>query len=437
MRSAPHGDDSRRDARATTADVAQAEDFLFHLHRGSEMLLKNRVLEAKEELERALQHQPQDAKSQDLLAGVYFRLGVYPRAIEIWSGLVSAYPADPTLRVNLALAYFKTGQADDALEHVHGVLRIQPDHERAWGYLGLINWRRGKIVEARDAFLRGGQASMARRMEELLEEDAADDAARKAEEHRIEAEHVARAIEDYPAHRSLPPPRDPRIAVAHAGETEAPAPAAPAIAAEAHAPKPPSIGELVAANLPGVAGDPVVQFVTSGQLYVRVVDGFCVRSDLIEGVVASAVGLPVPRRVGGQDSGTLLGGEHPMQRYSGLVELRLEPPAGATLHPLALEAAPLFVLESHLVGFSSTVEIECNQVPVGDVDVGVVRLLGSGTVVVWAKGALSPISIARGRDARVRTASLIGWTGAVFVSPATGVSALSLVLRGDGAVLLA
>src|SRR5688572_20414934 len=144
------------------------EEFLYHLYRGSELLMEDRVVEAKEELERALRVQPQDAKGQDLLAGVYFRLGVYPRAIEIWSSLVVHYTRDATLRVNLALALLKTGQPADALEHLHLALQIQPDHERAWGYLGLVHWRLGRFHDAREAFLRGGQASMARRMEEVL-----------------------------------------------------------------------------------------------------------------------------------------------------------------------------------------------------------------------------------------------------------------------------
>src|SRR5215831_2288902 len=66
----------------STRDVAQ-EDFLFHLYRGSELLQENRVLEAKEELEHALTLQPSDSKGQDLLAAVYFRIGLYPRAITI------------------------------------------------------------------------------------------------------------------------------------------------------------------------------------------------------------------------------------------------------------------------------------------------------------------------------------------------------------------
>ena len=144
------------------------EDFLYHLYRGSEMLMGGRVVEAKEELEQALRRQPADAKSHDLLAAVYFRLGFYPRAIEIWLRLAEAYPNDATLRVNLALALLKTGQPADSLTHLHIALQLVPDHDRAWGYLGLVMWRLGRFAEAREAFLRGGQASMARRMEDVL-----------------------------------------------------------------------------------------------------------------------------------------------------------------------------------------------------------------------------------------------------------------------------
>src|SRR5512147_2487731 len=68
-------------------DEGANEDFLFHLYRGSELLQDNRAHEAKEEVERALHLQPHDAKGQDLLAVVYFRLGLYPRAISIYEQL--------------------------------------------------------------------------------------------------------------------------------------------------------------------------------------------------------------------------------------------------------------------------------------------------------------------------------------------------------------
>ena len=85
------------DTRYRSVPPDATEDFLFHLYRGSELLQDNRVHEAKEELEQALKLQPRDAKGQDLLAVVYFRLGLYPRAIEIYEELVRAFPGDPAM----------------------------------------------------------------------------------------------------------------------------------------------------------------------------------------------------------------------------------------------------------------------------------------------------------------------------------------------------
>src|SRR6476469_2607919 len=120
---------------------SSSEDFLFHLYRGSELLQDNRVHEAKEELERALHLQPRDSKGQDLLAVVYFRLGLYPRAIEIYEELMRDYPNDASLAQNLSLSYLKTGQPDKARTLLERLVMTQPDHMRAWSYLGLVHER--------------------------------------------------------------------------------------------------------------------------------------------------------------------------------------------------------------------------------------------------------------------------------------------------------
>ena len=145
-----------------------AEDFLFHLYRGSELLQDNRVHEAKTELENALARKPADPKGQDLLAIVYFRLGMYPRAIAIYEALVRAHPGSVTPRVNLALCYVKTGQPNLARVELEYVLATNASHARAWGYLGLTYQRLGDLEKARHAFLSGGHESMARRIEEML-----------------------------------------------------------------------------------------------------------------------------------------------------------------------------------------------------------------------------------------------------------------------------
>lgn len=142
-----------------------AEDFLFHLYRGSELLQDDRVHEAKQELENALALQPRDAKGQDLLAIVYFRLGLYPRAIAIYSELITAYPDATTPRVNLALCFLKTGQPAAARTELERVIQRDPGHNRAWGYLGLAFQRLGDTERAVAAFQAGGHHTMARRLD--------------------------------------------------------------------------------------------------------------------------------------------------------------------------------------------------------------------------------------------------------------------------------
>ena len=152
---------------AVHADTAN-EDFLFHLYRGSELLQDNRVHEAKEELERALDLQPRDAKGQDLLAIVYFRLGLYPRAIAIYEQLRRTSPRDAALMLNLALCYLKTGQPSSARHELVELVKHHPGHSRGWGYLGLACERLGDLEAARDAFDKGGHTQLARRMEAAI-----------------------------------------------------------------------------------------------------------------------------------------------------------------------------------------------------------------------------------------------------------------------------
>lgn len=152
------------------------EDFLFHLYRGSELLQDNRVHEAKEELERAIQLQPKDSKGQDLLAVVYFRLGLYARAIQIYEQLRRRNKADTALLLNLALCYLKTGQFELARRDLEQLLVLSPTHSRAWGYLGLACERMGDLEQAEYAFKQGGHGPMAKRIASRREPPGASDA---------------------------------------------------------------------------------------------------------------------------------------------------------------------------------------------------------------------------------------------------------------------
>lgn len=168
------------DASPPSSQDLANDDFLFHLYRGSELLLDNRVHEAKQELEQALGLQPRDAKGQDLLAIVYFRLGLYPRAIAIYERLVEAHPETTTPRINLALCYLKTGQPQAARMELERVLERNPEHARAWGYLGLAFQRLGDLERAVYAFQMGGHEGMARRLAETSPSTSNSDGASAA-----------------------------------------------------------------------------------------------------------------------------------------------------------------------------------------------------------------------------------------------------------------
>ena len=157
----------RDDRRPPPSRDVAGEDFLFHLYRGSELLQDNRVHDAKAELEQALSLQPSDPKGQDLLGIVYFRLGLYPRAIAIYERLIQEHPEALEPRINRALSYLKTGQPAQARSELERVVERNPAHSRAWGYLGLAFQRLGDLERAGHAFSAGGHDGMARRLVEL------------------------------------------------------------------------------------------------------------------------------------------------------------------------------------------------------------------------------------------------------------------------------
>src|SRR6187551_3559817 len=160
------------DSEAPPSSNFDGEDFLYHLYRGSELLQDNCVPQAKEELERALKLQPQDTEGQGLLGVVYFRLGLYPRAIGIYEEIIKDRPNEVSPRVNLGLCYLKTGQMHLARDVLEEVIQRVPDHVRAWGYLGLVFERLGELAKAEAAFDKAGQPNLARRMQRLLAEQA-------------------------------------------------------------------------------------------------------------------------------------------------------------------------------------------------------------------------------------------------------------------------
>lgn len=127
------GGGTRRSPSDAPPSNRNDQEFLFHLYRGSELLQENSVDEAKAELERALKLQPRDVEGQALLGVVYFRLGLYPRAIEVFERICESNPTEVAPQINVALCYLKTGQTEAARERLEAVVHQAPDHQRGWG----------------------------------------------------------------------------------------------------------------------------------------------------------------------------------------------------------------------------------------------------------------------------------------------------------------
>jgi hypothetical protein len=429
------------------------EDFLFHLYRGSELLQDNRVHEAKEELEQALKLQPRDAKGQDLLAVVYFRLGLYPRAIEIYEELIHEFSRDAALTQNLSLCYLKTGQPEKARTLLENLVLAQPDHLRAWAYLGLVHERLGDYEKARAAFNRGEQPGMARRMDELLASGApprslsvpppsahpADEAPRRESNrpaeafHELEREVTLSGIPPIPRKDTVPPAPPPSERPAPNGplassDDAPPIVPIPHISIGPPPPLPPSsaapstpaeivtLAALARSSQLTFPKDPGLSIHPTGLVLVHVESNFAARlSDvqLLAGEVQAFKHERMLRRMRNRTLDEPLGGaDTPIVMFGGAGYLALGPRLGEQLVTFRMDGDILFVRESVLIGFESTLTYESGRLAAFQGDaVALVQLRGRGAVVLRARGPLLTTDVKSDRSIVFARETVVGWSG--------------------------
>lgn len=423
-------DDTQR--KFSLAPIADAlpydEDFLYHLSRGSEFLIANRVNEAKEELERALNYQPEDAKGQDLLAGVYFRLGVYPRAIELWNGLVHHFPDDPALRVNLGLVLLKTGQPEEALLHLQRAVQKEPNHGRAWGYIGLSWWRLGRVDRARDAFAKGGQTAMARRMEEMLVPEPAPvgPSARELDGVRHSASVALEEFERDQANlvvdgRSTSPDLSSSWTVKELGAM-LPEPAARG----ERLPSAKPVGALLEDWIPQLDEGTPFAVASGGQLFVRTRNAAVGRPTLLRARRATSA------RPASLESTSL--DRQAFERWPAPVHAVLAASPGEVFVSMRLDGETMYLVEGALALFEEALEVELREVKVGGAVLRIVQLRGNGGLAFTS--ARAPLAIPTAGDpVHVDPRSLLGWTGRLFPGDANERGLVAF--HGEGALLLA
>jgi uncharacterized protein (AIM24 family) len=462
-------------------DVAN-EDFLFHLYRGSELLQDNRVLEAKSELEHALTLQPRDPKGQDLLAVVYFRIGLYPHAIQIYEELLRDNPKDHALRLNLALCYLKTGQAQAAREQLEMVVQHNPLHRRAWGYLGLAFERLGDLDKAMHAFERGSHTQMAKR---LLDRGGRTTVAPPEDgtpiEHAAIRAAAGAAFEELDAGElsfSLAAQEKPKNEVEHwharePGAEPAPLrPSAPPPSLSVPRPRHDTLewgiatsGEPSARTQRGlgsprsivdVARDARLAFPDDG---VTLLEGglalvktgeppsgqrFAARLESIRAYRGDVTTDVMQRQTRGQAMNETFGGiGTPIIAVAGEGHVVLGPRPSHKLFSFLLHDEVAFVREEHLMGFELSLTYENGRLAVGEGDTAfMVQLRGVGAVLLELLDPVATLEVTSDRGATLRRECLVGWIGrlvprALSISESPCGQRGLVGFSGDGAILLA
>lgn len=153
-------------------DLSIREEFQVHLSRGREALESNNLVEAKDELESALDLEPGSEQAQNLLAMVFFKLEEYSRAIRMFRSLVAKNPKVSSLHINLGLAYLKKDDYRRAIDSLRKVIELDADHRGAHNYLGLAYSKLGEYQNAKDEFELAGAMKMSKKMDDLLHQQA-------------------------------------------------------------------------------------------------------------------------------------------------------------------------------------------------------------------------------------------------------------------------
>jgi uncharacterized protein (AIM24 family) len=387
---------------------------------------------------------------------VYFRLGLYPRAIEIYEELIGEFAEDAALAQNLSLCYLKTGQPDKARNLLERLVMLQPDHLRAWSYLGLVFERLGDYEKARAAFERGQQPGMARRMEELIASaspprslSVPPSRSKQPPEAFVELEREVTlvGIPSIPARpSSVPPPPAPDDQHAEPPASQSPLsqngpatlPRAVMLDEQAPiaqpgfisvAPTPPmqptvpphdplsSLASLAKSTLlpfsrvPGVAAHP------TGLVLVSIETSIACRPKnvhLLAGDLQAMKTTPLLRRMRNRTLEEPLGGtEAPLVSFAGIGQIALGPAdRDERLIAFRMDGDFLFLREAVLVGFEETLGYENGRLAAFEGEaVALVQLRGRGGVVVAVKGAVITTEVKADHNAVLPRDHVLGWAG--------------------------
>jgi len=409
------------------------DDFLFHLYQGGEFLRSDRIAEAKEHLEKALQLKPTNPRGQNMLGLVYFKLGLFAQAIDVYQGLVTRYPDDPTLRVNLAMVFLKAESLDAAEKQLRAALATSPDHTSAHRYLGLVLVRRGQADEARGHL----EAAGVRNLDRLLAGDG------EAEPRRGEIEAANRRALSAVAEQGFHALEEKDVPFRAVGKQPAPPTGEPvADGVEAWSTLD-ATRALAPAPEVGAPGQGARLFrVERGQLAVDAPGPVYTRLAGLQWLRGQADFGPVRKRFAGKDTKHPFDrGERAMVRAAGPTRLAFLAGAGETFSPLRVERDSGYFVEQLVFAFSDTTSWENGRLPSAKGEgLPIFHLFGAAELVLCCPGEVTRQRLLGEERFVLRADRLVGWTGnlvpRLYEGEPPWPGGLWIELSGGGEVLL-
>ncbi|AKU90887.1 tetratricopeptide repeat protein [Vulgatibacter incomptus] len=416
-------------------DGASGAEFVAHLNRGNDCLAAGDVQAAREELERAVALKPGDAKARGLLALCYFKLGMLERASAAYVALVHENPHDATLHVNLGLVQLKSGRPDAAIRTLEVALELAPDHRKAHNYLGVAFAQTGDHARARDSFLRAGSAAKAEEMERALAAAGAE-----ASNSVVAPAHSAPALT-----RSNAPAAQPAVVAG-----------TPSARPEALFPEPVRSAERIAEH--ELRSGPLPTFaevVRSSRLFWPRGAPFAlgptgVSIDFTEGISTRVDGLiaargdtswtPLRKSYGGRLTDRPFGeGARQMWHATGGGQLLITGTLGGEERVFtALRLGEdVYVAEERLYAFEAGLDAENGRVPGKGFDLPLVRLRGSGHVLLVSDRPVRSEPVFGNESLRLPVSGLVAWAGPLTprLLP-MGDGPIWVELTGEGDVLV-
>jgi Tfp pilus assembly protein PilF/uncharacterized protein (AIM24 family) len=156
--------------------------FLFQLSRARKHLREGQVDLAREELEPARNLRPNDEDVLNLLSLVEFKRGRYDEAARATRTLLADNLSSAVLHSNLGLILFRAGNLGEAEQELRRALELKPDHVRSHLYLGLLYRAKGKLGLALEHLRFAGARRPVAEIEDALRRQVRESALRPSPE---------------------------------------------------------------------------------------------------------------------------------------------------------------------------------------------------------------------------------------------------------------